>query len=116
MLSCTLLGSVSEPLDRQGKQQLCSLSTDRVLCSWSPFPDPTHHPCVAIHKPRPSQGGINFIFLHTPKWKRLHLIESPSAPIFTHRREMATAKAIPQTILGACLRISQMMYCASKIK
>lgn len=46
--------SISEPSDRWGKQQLCSLSTDCISCGWSPFPDPTQHPCVAIHKPRPS--------------------------------------------------------------
>lgn len=116
MLSCTLLGGVSEPLDRWGKQQLCCLSPGCVLCGRSPFPDPTQHPCVAVRKPHPSQGGINFIFPHTSQRKHLHLIESPAAPIFSHRREMAAAKALPQPILGARLRISQVMYRASKIK
>lgn len=87
-----------------------------VFCAvWFPFLDPTH-PCVAICKLHLSQGRIESIFLHTSKCRCLHLTEAPSAPLISHKREMAAVKAIPRPILGACLKRSQMTDWASKGK
>lgn len=45
---------ISGPLDR-ALIKFCAIG----------LPDPTQHPCIPIHQPHPSQGGTDFIFLHT---------------------------------------------------
>lgn len=60
---------ISGPLDRQLN----------VFCAIG-LPDPTQQPCIPIHQLHPSQGGTDFVFLHTSKWKCLHVIELPEAP------------------------------------